>query len=363
MVGEDTEIRLGMIGCGLISHAHGLAALNSPIPLRFVACASRDAGRVDGWVKTYGCDCGYTDYREMLRNERLDGVVVATWPVDHLAHISDALAAGVRFILCEKPLVMDGREAALLAERAARAQAIVVEGFMYRHGAAMSKVADLLAGGAVGKVDSIQAVFHMHDDEEGADASGAVGWRQMAAAGGGVLHDFLCYPVDAANRFSGARPQRVFATGMQSRTFDVVNRLYAMVEYANGVVASVGASRGSSYSQNLRISGSDAVLELPTAWTPIDNPPIRLIRSPAFISEAVEQIEAADPVDSRRLIDLPAFTRQIENFARTITGETLPFITIEESVTNACVLDAIARSMASGSAEIVDRPPLAGGNQ
>jgi len=100
-----------MIGCGLISHAHGGAALKSDQQIRFSACASRNLQTAQAWATTYGCRGVYSNYADMLQQEQLDGVVIATWPSDHREHVEAALAAGVRYILCEKSLTTTGADA------------------------------------------------------------------------------------------------------------------------------------------------------------------------------------------------------------------------------------------------------------
>ena len=87
MRGTRKAIRLGMIGCGLISHAHGRAVATTPDDVRFIACANRTLERANDWAREYGCDNAYADYRDMVEKEELDGVVIATWPIDHREHI------------------------------------------------------------------------------------------------------------------------------------------------------------------------------------------------------------------------------------------------------------------------------------
>jgi predicted dehydrogenase len=347
-------VRLGMIGCGLISHAHGKAAQKSAEAVRFVSCASRRADVAKAWAETYGCDSYHTDYREMLRNKALDGVVIATWPSGHREQIEAALDAGVRFILCEKSLVTSDIDALAIREAARRAGATVVEGFMYRHHDVIRKAEEIVSSGALGTIDSIHATFHMYDPET---ADAGQNWRQNREAGGGVLHDFLCYPVDAANRFAGALPVRVFASGSDSEKHDVTNRLYAQIDYANGSVATVASSRKAAFQQALTVAGSQAILEVPLAWSIPGDAMLRVTTSPSFLAE--ERTEYRFPREAPHdsaLIDFPVFIRQLENFARVILETAEPVMSLESSVVNEFTLSAIERSYRSGMPERVDLP-------
>lgn len=357
MMAKAEPVRLGMIGCGMISHAHGRAALKSSLAVQFVSCASRRDDIAKAWAETYGCNTHYSDYRDMLRNEALDGVVIATWPTGHRSQIEDALDAGVRFILCEKALVTSDADALAIWEVARLRDAMVVEGFMYRHHDVIFKADELISSGALGTIDSIHATFHMFDPEAGGTDDPGRSWRQKRDAGGGVLHDFLCYPVDAANRFAGALPVRVFASGSDSEKHDVTNRLYAQIDYANGCVATVASSRKSCLQQSLQVAGSDAVLEVPLAWSIPGDAVLSVTTSPSFLAQERTEyrIPREAPHDSA-LIDFPVFTRQLENFIQIILGVAEPVMPLASSVVNEFVLSAIERSYRSGMPQSVALP-------
>src|SRR4051794_14969253 len=48
----------------------------------------------------------YRDYRQMLEEVRPDIVSICTWPQSHAEIVEAAVKAGVRGILCEKPLAL-----------------------------------------------------------------------------------------------------------------------------------------------------------------------------------------------------------------------------------------------------------------
>ena len=343
---KATAIRLGMIGCGLISHAHGRAAKTLASEVRFAACASRDAERSAAWARDYGCDHAYTDYRDMLARERLDGVVIATWPADHRAHIEDCLNAAIRYILCEKALTISPEDALAIWQKSRALGAVVMEGFMYRHHPVIDKLLSLVEEGVIGTLDSINATFHMFDPESAAADAADRSWRQKQETGGGVIHDFLCYPVDAANRFAGSLPQRVSAIGFESPRFGTLNRLYGWISYENGCVAAVESSRKAVFGQRLVITGDQAELFLPQAWTIPGAAEITLSRSPGFIERRSEVITVpSTELHDGRLVDFPVFRRQMANFASVTRGAAAPKISLAESVVNVATLDALARSV------------------
>ena len=164
--GSDARpVRLGIVGCGGISHRHAPAAAASA-EVAIVACCDIRTDVATDWAATYGCEHVYRDYRAMVDELELDGVLLATWPVQHCEQILGCLEAGVRFILCEKALTTGRTEALEVFHAAEAASATVVEALMYRHHPAVQRVERQLDDGAVGAIDSVRACFSLFDPEE-----------------------------------------------------------------------------------------------------------------------------------------------------------------------------------------------------
>ena len=83
-------VRLGIVGCGGISHRHAPAAAASP-EVEIVACCDPRRDVAEDWAATYGCGHVFGDYRSMLEEQELDGVLIATWPVLHCEQILGCL--------------------------------------------------------------------------------------------------------------------------------------------------------------------------------------------------------------------------------------------------------------------------------
>ena len=107
--------RAGLVGCGRIgtlwetdpptpvTHAGALAVLPQT---ELVAGSSRGAEHLYAFGKRWGIDALYLDYREMFAREQLDIVCIATHPGLHWPIVEAAVEAGVKGILCEKPLAL-----------------------------------------------------------------------------------------------------------------------------------------------------------------------------------------------------------------------------------------------------------------
>ena len=354
-------VRLGMIGCGLISQAHGIAALQIQDRVRFAACMSRRRASAEAWARSMGIGPAhvYDDLDAMLRHEPLDGVVIATWPADHRAHVETCLEHGLRYVLCEKALVTRAADALAIWDRARSLGAIVVEGFMYRHHPAVVRLRERVLSGELGTIDSIHATFHLPAQSPAPSASPS--WRQQADAGGGVPHDFLCYPVDAAGWLAGGVPERALACGQHDPLTGTIDRLYGVIEYSSGCVASVASSRRAVFDQCLQVTCDHAQVRLPVAWTIVGDTEITEARSPRFIVRSESRIPVCSQSHSERLIELPVFRLQLENFAAVIRAGAEPAVSLRESAINAFVIDALVESMHARRSVPIRIPAALGG--
>jgi len=352
----ERPTRLAMIGCGLIAQAHGLAANRSALPIQFVASSSRSLSSAQSFATEFACERAYADHRQLLRNEDLDGVVIAAPPAAHKQIILDCLDAGIKNILCEKPLSLTGEEARLVTNMAQETSANLLEGFMYRHHPQISRSLEIIRSGSLGKIDHFQSSITMLDPSETEEQDLPENWRRDADEGGGVLHDFLCYPIDAANLFIGSTPVKAFAHTINSPRYNTVYRIYAIIEYANGAMATLSASRLSDFSQPLSISCSKGSLSLDVAYNPIGNSSIKIRQVSGLIATKENRISIKTPeTNSTRLLDLPVFGIQLEHFAMVIQGRQQPLISMQESVTNARLRDALIESSRKDQWVEVDR--------
>jgi predicted dehydrogenase len=283
----------------------------------------------------------------MVREHELDGVILATWPNLHREQVLGCLGAGVRAILCEKALALSGAEALELWIAANEAQALLVEGYMYRHHPAIRKIDELVAAGRVGELDSISAAFSLFDAEQSSPDDPTRDWRQRKECGGGVPYDLACYCVDACNRLAGAAPRRVSAVARTSVRYGTTAGLYGLIEYENGVVGIVASSKTSDFDHELKVSGTRGHLALPVAWR-IDHPTELVLRRSVGWG-VFETTEFPVPV-------VDAYRLQLQAFAAAVRGEVPPLPSLAESVLGAYTTDTLLTSAAEHAALPVHVP-------
>lgn len=107
------EIRLGTIGSGVIVHSIlDNAALTEGIRCEAVYSRTKDRGQA--LADTYGVTKVYTDLEEMLRDDAVNFIYVASPNLLHYEQTKKALLAG-KNVICEKPFTTKASQARELA--------------------------------------------------------------------------------------------------------------------------------------------------------------------------------------------------------------------------------------------------------
>ncbi len=100
---------------------------------------------------------GYTDYREMLAREELDVISVATPDDRHAQIVVDAVDAGVRGIVCEKPIASTLADADRMIAAVEAAGVPMLVDHTRRWMFPWVQVAEVIASGEIGDVQRIVA--------------------------------------------------------------------------------------------------------------------------------------------------------------------------------------------------------------
>ena len=341
-------IKMGIVGCGGISHAHGPAAQPLGDKVKIVACCDVVIDHAKEWAAKYGATNVYPSLEEMLDAETLDGVLLATWPNQHREQIETCLSRGIKNILSEKSLTVTGKEAVEIWDLVEASDAFLMEAFMYRHHPAVRKLQDFISEGKIGEVDRVNAHFNAFDPELVSGTDENRNWRQRAECAGGIPYDFACYAINACGNFCTGVPQRVCGSGTISEKYNVVNRLFGIIEYSSGKTGIVESTKKSDCSQELTVSGSKGILRLPVSWTIGDY--IELEEYHSYDGWVMSQ-KITHPVGR-----FDSYQLQLENFADVVSTGASPTMPLAQSVMNTFVIESLIISLKEKRSVDIDIP-------
>lgn len=328
VVGGGEVLRWGILGTGKIARIVGAALLESGVG-RLAAVGSRDSGRAAGFGDEFGAERSYGSYEEVIADDDVDLIYVATPHPHHLRWAVEAADAG-KHILCEKPMGVNRAEAEQIVEAARRNDVFLQEAFAYRCHPQTDRLLEILSSGTIGEIRLIEAAFGY---DAGSDPGNYLFVQDLA---GGSLLDVGCYTTSMAHLIApfvsgGESPITVSAGGHLGPT-GVDLTTAATLVFKGGLVARLACSIQLNLDSRVRIYGSEGQVTVPSPWLP------GRIGSTA---EIVLQHGWSEP----EVIDIPleadVYTVEVDVVSRSVlAGERNPDrMKWQESLTNMNTLD------------------------
>jgi predicted dehydrogenase len=249
------KARIGVIGTGWWSTYAHCPTLKAHPDAELAALADVRPEAVAKAAQVYQVDRAYTDYREMLDKEALDGAVVAVWHAAHYEVAKACLERGLHLLL-EKPMVLRAAHARELCELAGRKGREILMGYTWHYLPFSPYVRQLLRSGALGRVQYVSDVFssspiNLYRGDDRADrpemaphypvfGPGDV-YSDPERSGGGQGHLQVTHSAALMFYLTGLKPVSVMALmdNLDVRV-DVVDAAIARLD--NGALATVGST-------------------------------------------------------------------------------------------------------------------------
>lgn len=234
-------LKIGIIGI----QGYGMTSLKSladRTDVTVTALCDLDEETTRRSAREYGVPGVFTDYREMLKGERIDAVIVATPHFLHHPMTMAALVAG-KHVFCEKPLAMTVEEAEEMADSAEKAGLVLTCHYNQRTTPKVRAMRALVARGEIG--DVYHANIRWMARWTGFMFHSASKWRtEQSKAGGGILIGRGSHLVDAIAYILGEPPiESVYAVTQNRLTgFEVEDYAAATLRFQSGVTVNVECS-------------------------------------------------------------------------------------------------------------------------
>jgi predicted dehydrogenase len=156
-----TQARIGVIGAGWWATDTHIPALRSHPHADLIAICDANPERLQAAAAKYEIARAYTDYRELLAQEALDGVVIVTSNATHYAAAKTALEHDLHVML-EKPMTLFAREARELTELAANRGRQLIIGYPFNYTAYASRARQVIQSGELGAVQFINLIYNSY---------------------------------------------------------------------------------------------------------------------------------------------------------------------------------------------------------
>lgn len=180
-------LRIGLIGCGGMA-LHLARQAREIEGVEISAVCDVDSERTASAVQEFSAE-GFTDYREMIAQTRLDAVIIATPGVAHADPAVASAQAGLH-IFCEKPMATTLEDCDRMIEAAEKAQVRLMIGQVLRYYPTFFKTQEIIASGYLGSPVVISVA------RTGGAGLFDRGWRTRFSDTGGILMEVNAHELD-----------------------------------------------------------------------------------------------------------------------------------------------------------------------
>ncbi|HSX84264.1 MAG TPA: Gfo/Idh/MocA family oxidoreductase [Cellvibrio sp.] len=244
--------RLGFIGTGWIGRMRMEALLNEHIADCCTVYDPSPTAATEAAALQHGIRVSKS-LTDILAQDDLDGVVIATPSALHADHCIAALEAG-KAVFCQKPLARTCEETQRVVDAARAANRLLGVDFSYRYLAGVDTLKHKIFTGELGEIYAADLVFH---NAYGPDKS----WfYDVSSAGGGCVMDLGIHLVDLANYLLGNRVIRQVSSNLFHKGKSISPPYGVVEDYATAEFMHGRTRTRLTCSWNLH-AGRDAVIE------------------------------------------------------------------------------------------------------
>ncbi|MDT0687792.1 Gfo/Idh/MocA family protein [Autumnicola psychrophila] len=231
---EEKTVKWAILGPGKIAKkfATGLKDVKGA---ELYAVASRSKERADAFAEEFNATKAYSSYEEMLKDEQVDVVYIAT---PHVFHFDNTLLCleHKKAVLCEKPFAMDTEQVKEMIAMAREKKVFLMEALWTQFLPHFQYVMDLVKKERYGKLKKIEANFGFHSPFNKEHR------LYNKSLGGGSLLDIGIYPIFTALSALGI-PERISAKAKMTTT-GVDEECEMIFSYKDGVEAELHSTVG-----------------------------------------------------------------------------------------------------------------------
>ena len=293
-IAANDHIQIALIGAGGQGQFDTKTALQVP-GVKLLAVADCYDGRLEHSKELWGADLFTTrNYAEILERKDIDAVIIGTPDHWHMQASVDAMNAG-KDVYCEKPMIHLYSDGPKMIETARATKRIIEIGSQRVSNMIYAKAKELLAAGAIGKLNMVEAHWDRNSaigawdytipldaSPETCDWPRFLGtapkipfnaehffqWRKWKAYGSGVAGDLFVHLFSGTHFITGAKgPTRAMATGGLRFWKDgrnVPDVMLGLFDYPEGfnLGLRVNFVDGGEENEGLTFTGSEGQMEI-----------------------------------------------------------------------------------------------------
>jgi predicted dehydrogenase len=241
------KIRWGLVGCGDISNKRVAPAIVDLGNSELVSIARADFSKAEQFAKKFGAKKWFKDWQDLVADDDIDAVYIAT-PVNLHAEQAIAAAEAGKHVLCEKPMAMDTAECDRMID-ACKAANVNLGVAYYRHFyPAVNMINEILQSGQIGlPAYTLIKVHEMFNPKPGQPRRWLV---EKEYAAGGPMMDVGSHRIELLLNLFGpiSEAKGMLTNGVYERSVEDTG--LATFSFESGCAASLATCHASVFPQD-----------------------------------------------------------------------------------------------------------------
>ena len=255
------EIKWGLIGCGDISRKRVAPGIIDADNSRLVTVNRSNFSKAESFAKEFGAEKWTKDWKELIQDNDINAVYIAT-PVYLHAEQTIAAAEAGKHVLCEKAMALNTADADKMID-ACRANNVKLSIAYYRNlYPGVHRIKEIIASGEIGKVVHIQSNnFENFNCQPGEPRFWLL---EKEKSGGGPMMDMGCHRIEVFVNIAGPVQQITGFNDNIAFKRDVEDSSIAHFRFENGATGLLTSSHAAGEPQDtLDIFGTEGSIHVP----------------------------------------------------------------------------------------------------
>ncbi len=311
----NNKLRVCLIGCGRAGMIHAKSYSGNVENAELVAICDPFEESVKAAQEQLNVEYVYTDYKEVMKNNEIDAVVVVT-PTKFHRDIVVAAAKAKKHVFCEKPMATSEEECNEMIQACKENNVKLQLGFMRRFDKNFRRGKQAIDEKAIGEVTMLRSnTYGPSEPKE---------WMYDVKNSAGPIGEVNSHDFDLLRWYAGSEVKSIHAIGHNFRSPgkakeypDYYDTCAVLLEFKNGVIGEIGGAQYVQYGYDSRaeILGTKGIAKVGTQRAN----EVEIVTSDIKIN--------VDSMSTWRILFKDAYVAEANAFVKCIMKDTEPEVT------------------------------------
>ena len=315
------QVNFGIIGFGIFGEKRLIPGFQGSDLGNLIAISKTSKDAALQKAKEYGIseENAYDSVPELLKNDEIEAVFIATPNNLHKKHTIMAAEAGKNIIL-EKPMAMNAKECEEMLSACEHQGVKFMIAHCMRYNSSVLKLKELIEDGSVGDLVALNANFYYNGSYSTRD------WLfNKNIAGGGPIADLGVHLIDTMRFQTKKEVKNLKFQMIPSEKGNVEEKALMNLAFEDNIMGSIGVGFKGNYYTSFEIIGTKCTLQIPF-FNRINR------KVPLYIYKDLK-------IEQETISNQNCYSAEIEAFAKSILEDSEVPIPAEEGLKNQRLLD------------------------